>query len=181
MNKSDAKQLALQLMREHCLRPNLHKGGRDWKFKFDNAKKRFGICRYSCRTISLSSELVLLNSVDEVRDTILHEIAHALVGPNHHHDSVWKDKAKEIGARTDSSKWDNVKRVPGKLQLVCETCGDTVYYHRKVLLPRACGGCCKKYNGGKYSSQYELKEVAMKTKPVFIKSKSPRKNTGKLR
>ena len=32
-----------------------------------------------------------------VLDTILHEIAHALVGSHHKHDAVWKAKCKEIG------------------------------------------------------------------------------------
>jgi len=33
-----------------------------------------------------------------VRDTLLHEIAHALVGTAHGHDEVWKAKCLEIGA-----------------------------------------------------------------------------------
>ena len=35
--------------------------------------------------------------IDHIRDTILHEIAHALVGPCHGHDAVWRQKAREIG------------------------------------------------------------------------------------
>ena len=33
----------------------------------------------------------------EIEDTLLHEIAHALVGRRHHHDAVWRAKAREIG------------------------------------------------------------------------------------
>ena len=33
----------------------------------------------------------------EIEDTLLHEIAHALVGRRHHHDAVWQAKAREIG------------------------------------------------------------------------------------
>ena len=42
-----------------------------------------------------------LSSLDQVRDTILHEIAHALVGPGHGHDAVWKRKCREVGARPE--------------------------------------------------------------------------------
>jgi predicted SprT family Zn-dependent metalloprotease len=35
----------------------------------------------------------------EITDTLLHEIAHALVGPRHGHDLVWQAKCIEIGAR----------------------------------------------------------------------------------
>ena len=36
-------------------------------------------------------------SVDHITDTILHEIAHALVGPRHGHNAIWRQKAREIG------------------------------------------------------------------------------------
>lgn len=71
----------------------------DWTFKIDRCKRRFGNCSYNRRTISLSGPLTLLNSESEVRDTILHEIAHALVGRGHHHDITWQQKAASIGAR----------------------------------------------------------------------------------
>ena len=34
---------------------------------------------------------------EEVKNTLLHEIAHALVGPGHRHNRVWRQKAREIG------------------------------------------------------------------------------------
>ena len=67
----DAHELALRLMRHHNLLPT-------WKFEFDRSKVRFGKCSYGSKTISLSRHLVELNADVEVRDTILHEIAHAL-------------------------------------------------------------------------------------------------------
>jgi hypothetical protein len=41
------------------------------------------------------------NGAEEIVDTILHEIAHALVGPRHGHDTVWKAKCTDIGARPE--------------------------------------------------------------------------------
>ena len=81
MRLHDARKLALELMAEHGLTrtgraPNF--GVRVWRFTFDNAVRRFGVCRYHNGTISLSRVLVKLNTDAEVRATILHEIAHAL-------------------------------------------------------------------------------------------------------
>lgn len=76
-----------------------------WVAKLDDAKKRFGVCRIRLREISLSRPLVHLNSEEEVRDTILHEIAHALAWiryrENCGHDARWKAICVEIGARPE--------------------------------------------------------------------------------
>jgi hypothetical protein len=57
-------------------------GLEDWRFEFDHAVRRFGHCRFDARTISLSRHLVALNERPPVEDTILHEIAHARIGPS---------------------------------------------------------------------------------------------------
>lgn len=66
-------------------------------FTWTNAYTSYGNCDSVKRTIYLSR--ILTKIVDElhVLDTILHEIAHALVGCAHGHDEVWQTKAKEIG------------------------------------------------------------------------------------
>ena len=50
----------------------------EWNAQLDNSKRRFGVCKPGKKTISVSRPLCELNSDDEVRDTILHEIAYAL-------------------------------------------------------------------------------------------------------
>jgi predicted SprT family Zn-dependent metalloprotease len=89
MNLYEAQHLARDLMNRHGLP--------DWHFKFDHARRRFGSCRIRSRTITLSRPLTLLNPIDEVRDTILHEIAHALT-PGDGHGSKWKTACRAIGA-----------------------------------------------------------------------------------
>ncbi len=83
-----------------------------WSGKMDDAKKRFGVCRMGLKEISLSRPLVLLNSEEEVRDTILHEIAHALSWEIHKepcgHDERWKEICVRIGARPDRCYDDEV-------------------------------------------------------------------------
>lgn len=67
-----------------------------WTVVYDNTKRRSGQCRYGAKEIGISVHLFALWSYDAAMQTVLHEIAHALT-PGHHHDKVWKAKAREIG------------------------------------------------------------------------------------
>ena len=69
----------------------------DWSLKLDHARRRAGSCDYRKKQISLSRHYVRYAEPAHIQDTILHEIAHALVGPRHGHDAVWRMKAREIG------------------------------------------------------------------------------------
>ena len=95
MKLSDAQTLVDTLMAQHL----------DlawWSFRFDNAKRRFGQCRHRRGIIggriTLSRVLVELNDEPEVRDTVLHEIAHALT-PGACHGWAWKQACILVGAR----------------------------------------------------------------------------------
>lgn len=70
-----------------------------WSFDFDRSTVAFGRCHYNEKRITLSPTLTLLNP-DHWRQTVLHEIAHALT-PDHHHDHVWKSVARLIGHSGD--------------------------------------------------------------------------------
>lgn len=84
-----ALDLAAAMMAEHGLD--------GWHVSLDHARRRAGQCDYTNRRISLSRHYVRHAKEAHIRDTILHEIAHALVGPFHGHDAVWRRKAREIG------------------------------------------------------------------------------------
>lgn len=141
MTLQDASKLAIKLMTKH----NLIKSG--WKFEFDNSKSRFGACHGRYNKITLSKNLVLLNDEHHVKDTILHEIAHALVGTGHHHDSVWVNKAKEIGCvGTRCYSEEVVKPKPNYVGI----CPKGHQFKRmrlnKRLLKSTCSICDKDYN-----------------------------------
>jgi predicted SprT family Zn-dependent metalloprotease len=119
--RKEVRDLALALMAQHGLE--------GWSFGFNRHKGTLGICRFGVRTIELSVFLVYHNGVDEVRDTILHEIAHALVGPGHGHDAVWKAKALEIGARPRHC--GEAEMPPGRWRAHCAGCGQDFSRHRR--------------------------------------------------
>jgi predicted SprT family Zn-dependent metalloprotease len=101
-----------------------------WSFEWDHAKTRSGQCRFADRTISMSKHYAIMEEESEIRDTILHEIAHVLVGPGHHHDYVWRLKAREIGAKPLRCS-QSEKRVPGNYIGKCAGCGVEVHRYKK--------------------------------------------------
>jgi predicted SprT family Zn-dependent metalloprotease len=146
MNLLEAKQLAETLIKRH----GLYELG--WRFEFDNSKRRFGVCRYLSKTIGLSKNLTALNEVEQVKDTILHEIAHALT-PGHHHDWVWQRKAIEIGCNGERCYSPNEVVTPqSKYIAVCCGCGKTHKKHRQAKRESSCGNC----SNGRYNPTYKL-------------------------
>jgi predicted SprT family Zn-dependent metalloprotease len=89
MNLHDANILARRTMDAHGLD--------DWGIRWDNAKRRAGLCSYSTRTLSFSKSITAFNHEQSFMETLLHEIAHAMVGSGHGHDSVWRRQCIAIG------------------------------------------------------------------------------------
>ena len=96
----------------------------NWTFVWDNkAVRRYGQCRYSKKEIGVTKKLALINSIEESKDVVLHEIAHALTGSGHGHDWVWKQKCVLVGARPErcyksKDRGGNVNTIEGKYKLV---------------------------------------------------------------
>lgn len=121
-----AQHLAVQLMTQHGLL--------NWRFDFNRRKGSMGLCVHSRRTIELSIHFVERNPTAEIRDTVLHEIAHALVGAKHGHDEVWKRKCQEIGARPERCGIADMPK--GKWQARCDGCSTSFHRHRKPVRTR---------------------------------------------
>lgn len=137
MNLKDARHLANTLMGYHGLV--------NWSFDFDKAKVRFGCCNYRKRKITLSRELTTLNSEAWVRETILHEIAHALVGRGHGHDRHWRYAARAIGCTGNRCYDGRLVNQPLPNYLIqCPKCGGRVFRYRRPTRGACCGRCWKR-------------------------------------
>ena len=136
MTLEDAEQLALDLMRQHGLRR--------WKFTFDRAVCRFGCCNERKRTISLSAKLTELNDEEAVRDTILHEIAHALVGVRAGHGPKWQRQALAIGCAPIRCYGEEVRAPTRKFIGTCPTCKISISRSRRSRV--SCGKCDRRFN-----------------------------------
>ena len=144
----DARNLALDLIAEHL--------DDDWTFQFDNAKQRFGQCRPLQKVISMSAPLTRLNSEEEVRHTILHEIAHAQTPLTcKSHGPEWAARCRALGITSDACFDSNRTAMP-KPEWVgtCPTCGDTIKRYR--LTKKATGGACSLCCRGKYNLTHKL-------------------------
>jgi predicted SprT family Zn-dependent metalloprotease len=117
-----------------------HHGLTDWSVTYDGAKKRAGICRFGPRVLGLSAPLTTLHSEDEVRDTVLHEIAHALAGPQHGHDEVWRQIAVRIGSSGARCVSPDSPRVEPPWLGTCPA-GHTSGRHRRPERVTTCGEC----------------------------------------
>lgn len=159
MTLQETRKLALDLMQEHGL---IFDG---WSFKFDTARRRTSICRYRCKEIGLSKYLLPYMKPEKVKDTLLHEIAHAMVGAGHGHDRVWQRQAIAIGcngARCYDPETEfhagavEELAVQSKYSLTCNSCGYVTAVHRRPKRSKACGHCCNKYAGGRYTEKFKL-------------------------
>lgn len=139
MSLKEVEDLGLHLIREHETMNDLKKG---WKFAFDLAPVRGGICRYKEKLIALSVTYCQSASKEEIVDTILHEIAHAIVGPNHGHDEAWKTVARRIGCT--AKRCHRVDHTPPRWRGECP-CGKE--WKRQRLSQRARRGSCPKCKG----------------------------------
>ena len=96
----------------------------------------------------LSKPVVECNSVERVRETILHEIAHAKAGNRAGHGRMWKVMAIAVGAKPETCCGSNVIQPKGRWQAVCG-CGLVFNYYRtpstKSLLCSYCSDCYKKF------------------------------------
>ena len=154
MKLEKARNIAMKLMRQHGLIT--------YTFKWDRAVRRFGSHNGLMQTISLSRPLTLHETNKcRVKNTILHEIAHALDHKQRgysNHDSNWKRIARSIGCSgercSSSSSVDKSKIL--KWVATCPSCERKVYYARQKAKDVACGKCCKKHNNNKYTPEYKF-------------------------
>ncbi|MEZ4483203.1 MAG: SprT-like domain-containing protein [Syntrophotaleaceae bacterium] len=126
------RQQADALLEEHGLAT--------WRFDFDHATRRAGCCDYRRRRISLALQFARRASEAEITDTLLHEIAHALVGRKHNHNAVWRAKAQEIGS--SGERCHDSRFCPPRYIISCRNgCWSaTAERRRRHLVCRQCRG-----------------------------------------
>jgi predicted SprT family Zn-dependent metalloprotease len=137
MERRDVLTLAEGLLRDHGLA--------GWRVELDHAKRRAGVCRFADRVIGISGPLAALHSDEEVRDTVLHEIAHALVGPSHGHDAVWRATARRIGCSARRCVDASAPRVAGAWVGTCPA-GHLKDRHRRPERVMSCGTCSRTFS-----------------------------------
>lgn len=111
-----------------------------WSFQFDHASKRAGCCNYRDQVISLAHAYAQQATQADIDDTILHEIAHALVGREHGHDAVWRAQAMALGC--SGARCHDVQFTPPRYIISCaQGCWvATAERRRRGIVCRTCRG-----------------------------------------
>jgi predicted SprT family Zn-dependent metalloprotease len=138
--EKEIRDMAFELMNQHGL------VAAGWKFDFNRAKTSNGKCKYDVKEISLSPFTCFQRPIDRVRNTILHEIAHALL-PGAHHNWRWKIKCREIGCDPSRIDEDNDVELPaGKYVAHCSCRTHHLYRRPKRLDGFRCLRCRETLN-----------------------------------
>jgi predicted SprT family Zn-dependent metalloprotease len=128
MELKKASALTHVLMHKHGLLGH-------WKFRWHNKKCSLGTCSYVKKTIYLAKWYTELNDQTEVKDTILHEIAHALCYEKYGnkgtgHGRLWKSICREIGAIPRACSKANLHRPQNHYKYIDACCGLNFKRHR---------------------------------------------------
>lgn len=139
MHLSEVEKIARELIALHGLR--------SWSFQFDRARRRAGATHFQKQLITLSPYFMENFSEAEVRDTILHEIAHALAGPGAGHGPKWKKICQEIGANPVARLKSNAAQhgVDSPWKGICPN-GHEFSRFRKPTRESSCSICSRKFN-----------------------------------
>jgi SprT protein len=116
-----------------------------WSFGFDNAKRRAGLCDYTRKRISVSRYLAARYDDDTNHQTLLHEVAHALAGPNAGHGAAWKRVARDLGYVGGTTHDGETAVELAPWVGTCPT-GHLAYRHRKPTRAASCVKCAPRYD-----------------------------------
>ncbi len=125
-----------------------------WSIAFDNAKTRLGSCNYGKKNISISKHFLPSLKPNQLKDLILHEVAHALSGHGNWHNNKWKEKAKQIGCSSIARTSKIAVEKKGLYTAICPNCKREFQAHRQRDI--ACGICCKQLNNNQYTAKYKI-------------------------
>ncbi len=115
----------------------------DWAFGWNRRKRSLGLCRYRERRLELSIHFVYANDEAQVRETIRHEIAHALAGERAGHGPLWKSICQRVGCQAVRCDQGEAVMPKGRWVARCVTCGKEYWRHRRPARRAKywCRGC----------------------------------------
>ena len=106
-------------------------------------------------------------SADEVRSTMLHELAHlvayARVGRKRikAHGSEWRQACHDLGIPNERATHNlplPTREITRKWRYSCPACEEAIERVRKMKRYAGCYQCCKQHNGGYYHKKFRLVE-----------------------
>jgi predicted SprT family Zn-dependent metalloprotease len=124
MTPTAARMLAEELIAHHL-------PAQGWAFAWNRRRRSLGLCRYREKRIELSLHFVLANDEGQIRETVLHEIAHAFAGEKAGHGPTWKAACLRLGCKPERCDKGVAVMPAGRWQAQCPTCGKHYNRHRR--------------------------------------------------
>ena len=126
-------EFAIELIEEHL-------PGGDWSFTIDRRSRRtHGWCEHNRCTgggvIGVSAFIIEHASDDEIFDTVTHELAHALCGPDEGHSVHWSLVHKELGGNGERYARAIPGAPKGKYEATCPACDKRGIAYRWRIAP----------------------------------------------
>lgn len=149
------RAIAEHLMAQH----GLTDGPDKWTFNYNTRKRCTGLCRYRERSIEVSTYHAEQSPIENVTNTILHEIAHALT-PGDNHGAAWRVACCEIGAAPARCYQGPEIDKQHKWELRCYNCGLVHKCYRKPKRSSSCARCCP----GRFDKGFTLTLVEVSAK-----------------
>jgi SprT protein len=116
-----------------------------WSFAFDHATKRAGLCDYGRKRISISRHLAARWDDDEVHQTLLHEVAHAIAGPGTGHGAQWRRVADELGYVGGTTHSGEIAVERARWHGRCAAGHEFVRFRRPARTV-SCGACSRRFD-----------------------------------
>jgi len=142
MNITEARRLYTDLKNGYGLN--------DWKVEFNNNVSRAGVCNYDKKTLFISKKILSHASDEQIKNTMLHEIAHALeyekTGTSNHgwrFQNICHDIGCKVGYGSEMERDELFGTKYDKWTYTCQGCGQTFGTSRKMttLARTKCARC----------------------------------------
>lgn len=150
----DVRRQAEALMAEHL--------DGSWTFAFDNAKRRAGACDYTRKRITVSRYLAARYDDETNRQTLLHEIAHALAGARAAHGPAWKRTARALGYTGGVTHHGETAVELAPWVGTCPA-GHVAYRHRRASRVMSCAKCSRTFDD-RYLFTWRRREITPSTR-----------------
>ncbi len=138
MDTREAVRLGEALVRQHL--PD-----EGWTVGLDRAVRRAGACHYDDRRITVSRLLVERADEPEVRQVVLHEVAHALAGHAAGHGPAWRAVAASVGASASRLHDRPIAEQRAPWTGTCPA-GHEHRRFRRPTRPTSCGLCSRRFS-----------------------------------
>jgi len=126
----------------------------DWTYSWLKTKRTMGLCNYRTKMISASRVYVGVASVEQLENTVLHEIAHAIAGFEAAHGPAWERACVEIGAEPKRLFDASTISPPYTWCMSCKVCGPQRKLFAKPRSKRS--ESCVNCSGGRYNPEFKL-------------------------